>query len=110
MSRSDLRRNQRELEKQKNVYVFNEHQYKQKIEELRNDLKLDIIQQLFGAIIISLHDEFGFGPKCVNKFIDKFNSNMDCINNGNVSLDDFNNWCNENDIQYQVKKMVKEAS
>jgi hypothetical protein len=34
---------------------------------------------------------------------------MDYENEGNVKLDDFNEWCKENNIQYQVRKMTKEA-
>lgn len=112
LNRAERKRLEREQEKQKNVYVFNEYQYKQKIEELRNELKLDIIQQLWGSMIVSLRDEFGwfsgkYGVKRIHRFIDRFNENMAHIDDGNVALDDFNKWCEDEGISYQVKKMAK---
>lgn len=111
MNRADRKRFEREQEKQKKVHVFNEYQYKQKIEELRNELKLDIIQQLWGSMIVSLRDEFGwfrgkYGVKRIHRFIDRFNENMVHIDEGNVALDDFNKWCEDEGISYEVRKMA----
>lgn len=113
MNRVERKRAEREEEKQKKVYIFNEHQYKQKIEELRNELKLDIIQQLWGSMIVSLRDEFKmfsnerYGVRRIHRFIDRFNENMAHIDDGNVALNDFNKWCEEEGISYQVRKMAK---
>lgn len=79
----------------------------------REEMRLDIIRQLFGVVIVSLKDEFKifqnekYGSKRINRFIDRFNDNMLENEEGNVSLKDFEDWCKENNINYQVKKMAK---
>lgn len=83
------------------------------LQKQREEMRLEIIQQIFGVVIVSLRDEFGWfqneehGIDRIHRFIDRFNENMDCENEGNVKLDDFNDWCKENNINYEVRKMAK---
>jgi hypothetical protein len=83
------------------------------LEKQRAEMRLEIIQQIFGVVMVSLRDEFGWfqnqehGIDRLHRFIDRFNENMSYENDGNVKLDDFNEWCKENNIQYQVRKMAK---
>jgi hypothetical protein len=85
------------------------------LDNQRKQMRLEIIQQIFGVVIVSLRDEFGwfqneeYGIDRIHRFIDRFNENMEYENEGNVKLDDFNEWCKENNINYEVKKMEKEA-
>ena len=111
MNRAERKRQEREIAKQKNVYVFNEHDYRKKLATMKEDLKIDIVQQLWGVMLVSLRDEFGwfsnknYGTKRINRFIDRFNENMGHIGEGNVALQDFNEWCQEEGIGYEVRKM-----
>jgi hypothetical protein len=93
-----------------------EHIYKALLNDLqkqRESMRLEIIQQLFGVVMVSLRDEFGwfqnekYGVERINRFLDRFNENMEHEGEGNVALNDFNDWCKENNINYEVKKMAK---
>lgn len=47
---------------------------------------------------ISLHDEFGFGAKRIQKYIDKVKNQLMCIDSGTVTAQDIIRWCEERDI------------
>lgn len=85
------------------------------IQNKREEMRLEIIQQLWGVIIVSLRDEFQFfknekhGVNRINRFIDRFNENMLCKEEQNIDLEDFNKWCEENNIKFQVREMTKEV-
>ena len=115
MTRAEIRREQREQMKSNKTYMYNEKQVDAIIAAKKEELKLDIIQELFGAMMVSLRDEFGWfssekhGKKRIDRFIDRFNENMQFIEDGETKLQDYNEWCEENNIRYQVRKMTKGA-
>lgn len=51
---------------------------------------------MIASFVISLHDEFGFGPKRMKRLLEKVNLQFDCVEAGTVSLEDLAEWCNEN--------------
>ena len=58
----------------------------------KEQMKVDIINQLFGLMLMSVHDEFGwfssekFGKKRIDRLVDRFNSNFDAIEKGYLKL------------------------
>ena len=115
MNRSDKKRAEREAKKLNNVYFYNEKQVNEIIAAKKEELNLEIIQKLFGVLMVSLQDEFGwfssekFGKKRIDRFITRFNENMSHIEAGDIKLADYDEWCEENNIKYEVKKMSEGA-
>lgn len=58
------------------------------------------INALMSSVLISLHDEFGFGVSRLNKLIHKINSQYEAIESGNVNIEDFNEWAKEKGFKY----------
>ncbi len=114
MNRAERKRAEREAEKEKKVYIYNEKQMNATLDEKKKYIKLEIIQELFGVMMVSLRDEFGWfsnklhGKNRINRFITRFNENMAFIDAGETKLKDYNEWCEENNIRYEVRKMAKE--
>lgn len=52
-----------------------------------------------------LHDEFGFGKKRVQQFMDRFDSKAECIQDGFVSFNDYVDTLNE---ELQIKLVKRE--
>ncbi len=83
------------------------------LQKQREQMRREIIREMFGVIMISLRDEFGWfksekhGTNRVHRFIDRFNENMEYNKEGIAKLKDFNDWCKENDIDYEVRKLSK---
>jgi len=73
------------------------------LETIKKSATLSAIEGLMGSIIISLNNEFGFGKKRLNKFIDRLNLQYECVESGDMSLDDFNRWALDKGINYSVR-------
>jgi hypothetical protein len=89
------------------TYTFTEEQLQKyimtELETIKKSATYSAIEGLMGSVIISLCDEFGFGAKRINKFIDKLNNQYECVERGDVTLDDFNAWALEKGINYKIK-------
>jgi hypothetical protein len=115
MNRSERKREERAIKKQKNTYVFNEHAYQKELEKVRGEMNREIIRKLFGVIMVSLRDEFKwfrnekYGQKRIDRFIDRFNDNMEAEEQGYTKLNDYNQWCEENGIMYEIKKIGEDS-
>lgn len=102
------RTQRRSLDRQQKerTYTFTESQLKKHImselDAIKKDAMKSAIEGLMSVTLISLSDEFGFGSKRLNRFIDKLNSQYDSVERGDVTLDDFNAWAIENGINYKI--------
>ena len=74
----------------------------EELETIKKQATIAAIDSLMGSVLISLHDTFGFGTSRLNKFIDKLNTQYNCIEEGTVSLEDFNEWAKDKGINYKV--------
>lgn len=72
------------------------------LEVIKKQATISAIDSLMGSVLISLHDTFGFGTERLNRFIDKLNNQYKCIEEGTVSLADFNEWAKSKGINYKV--------
>jgi hypothetical protein len=72
------------------------------VEQIRKEVTKDVLAKLFGSLVVALHDEFGFGKVRIDRFIDKVNEQFDSIENGYVTLEDFNKWSKEKGFDYQL--------
>ena len=65
----------------------------------RLKMKADIIDQIFGVMFMSLHDEFkwfsndNYGPGRINRIMNRFSTNLEYVDNGEISLEECNKWC-----------------
>jgi hypothetical protein len=60
------------------------------------------VWDLTATFIISLHDEFGFGKKRIEKFLERASRQFECINSGLVTIEDMKGWCKEHELDYQA--------
>lgn len=115
MNRADRKREERESKKLNNTYLYNEKQVNDIMASKKVELTQELVTKVFGVIMISMRDEFGWfssekhGTKRINRFIDRFNENMTFVNNDDTKLEDYNEWCRENNILYEVKRMSEGA-
>ncbi len=72
------------------------------LETIKKQATIAAIDSLMGSVLISLHDEFGLGKKRLNRFIDKLNNQYNCIEQGTVSLENFNEWAKSKGVNYKV--------
>ena len=115
MNRADRKREERESKKLNNTYFYNEKQVNEIMAAKKVELTQELVAKVFGVIMISMRDEFGWfssekhGTKRIHRFIDRFNENMTFVNNDETKLEDYNEWCEENNILYEVKRMSEGA-
>ena len=113
-TRKDKRRKQ--LKSEKLVIdkdIFNRRiavEVDRQIQIVEQQTKKASIEAFMGAIILSLHDEFAWfsndkhGSKRLNRFLDRFNNQFECISKGTVSVDDFNKFCMDKGINYMIEQ------
>lgn len=99
MNRAEYRRQKH----QKNpTYNFTEKQiveYVQPIiDKAKNDAIYETILRLTCVIAQSLNDEYGFGRERINRLLERAMYKFDCINDGLVTLDEIQKWCEETGI------------
>ena len=101
MNRAARRRKQKELEKVKKPPTYNLSQAQLQaiiMEDLRkaqHDAMNYAVKGLTAAFVISLHDEFEFGPKRLQRLLDKANLQFECIDAGTVTVEDLIEWCKD---------------
>ena len=72
------------------------------LEEIKKQATISVVDGLMGSVLISLHDCFGFGTERLNRFIDKLNTQYSCVEDGTVTLEDFNDWARSKGVKYKV--------
>lgn len=98
-TRAERKRLEREAKKKKATYNMTAEQLHQikvdayKEEEKRfNEVRAELINTAISVILntscVVLHDEFGLGPKRLQQYSDRMMSQLECITEGYVSLDD----------------------
>ncbi|MCX7924159.1 MAG: hypothetical protein N3B21_19445 [Clostridia bacterium] len=60
------------------------------------------VRDLTAAFILSLYDEFGFGKERIYRLLRKVTNNLECINEGHLTLDDIRSWCEDKGIDYKL--------
>ncbi len=97
---------QQKIKDKERVYTLKESDMSKiimtELETIKKQATIAAIDSLMGSVLISLHDEFGLGKKRLNRFIDKLNNQYNCIEQGEVSLADFNEWAKQKGIKYKV--------
>lgn len=118
MNRQEKRRIDRQNEKKEKMFYMTEKQHQLKayehLQKYIEDLKVENIKHtlklLFPMIALSLHDEFGFGEKRVNKILDKIKLQFDCINSKHVTFEDLKNECEKFNIKFDWDILEKNVS
>lgn len=62
---------------------------KKALEECINNIKNNTVDTFVILIIATLHDEFGFGEKRIQRAIDRFNFKAECLADDYCSWDDY---------------------
>jgi hypothetical protein len=110
MTRVERKNQERIKKKQKKTHVVSDAIYRQKME----DMKIEIIQELFGVVMVSLTQEFGwfsgkFRTRRLDRFLDRFILNMDAHARGENTLEEFNRQCEEFGVKHEVKSMKEKG-
>lgn len=106
MNRAERRRLQREAAKAP-TYNVNQKQLSNlirdgvndRLEEIRNETISKTVQAYTAAWVISLHDEFNFGHKRLQRVLDKVQNQFECVTAETVTVEDLVNWCKEYGIE-----------
>ena len=106
MNRAERRRLQREQQKaptyninQKQLSNLVHDEVKDRLEELRNEAISKTIRAYTAAWVISLHDEFNFGHKRLQRVLDKVQNQFECVTAETVTVEDLVDWCKEYGIE-----------
>ena len=106
MNRAERRRLQREAAKAP-TYNVNQKQLSNlirdgvndRLEEIRNETISKTVQAYTAAWVISLHDEFNFGHKRLQRVLSKVENQFECVTAETVTVEDLVNWCKEYGIE-----------
>lgn len=106
MNRAERRRLQKEAAKAP-TYNVNQKQLSNlirdgvndRLEEIRNETISKTVQAYTAAWVISLHDEFNFGHKRLQRVLDKVQNQFECVTAETVTVEDLVNWCKEYGIE-----------
>lgn len=106
LNRAERRRLQREQQKAP-VYCINQKQLSNlvrdevnsRLEEIKNEAINKTIQAYTAAWVISLHDEFQFGHKRLQRILKKVENQFECITAETVTVEDLVNWCKEYGVE-----------
>ncbi len=106
MNRAERRRLQREQQKAP-TYNINKKQLSNlvrdevssRLEEIRNEAISKTVQAYTAAWVISLHDEFQFGHKRLQRILNKVENQFESVMAGTVTVEDLVNWCKEYGIE-----------
>lgn len=81
---------------------------KKELQEFTNNTKAMILDTVLILTSVTLHDEFGFGKKRLEQFIDRFNTKAECIG------EEYTDWQDQIDIlreecglEYQLRQNDK---
>lgn len=106
MNRAERRRLQREQQKaptyninQKQLSNLIRDEVNSRLEEIRNEAIIETAQAYTAAWIISLHDEFQFGHKRLQRILKRVDNQFECVIAETVTVEDLVNWCKEYGIE-----------
>jgi len=68
---------------------------KNDIDKIKLELTKELMTKITAALVISLHDTFGFKRKRINRVLSKAMKQFECIDVGTVSLEDMVSWCKD---------------
>lgn len=70
-----------------------------RLKEIRNETINKTIQAYTAAWVISLHDEFNFGHKRLQRVLNKVENQFECVTAETITIEDLVNWCKEYGIE-----------
>ncbi len=68
------------------------------IDKAKDQAVDEALMKITYMIAQTLNDEFDFGSKRINRFLQRLFYKADCVVEGLVSIDDIKKWCEENKI------------
>lgn len=80
--------------------------YEKAIEQAKIDAAKHVASLLVPLVINAMYEAYGIGPKRAEKFIEYFNRHIECVNEGVLNYNDYENWCKE--MGYKFIKMEDE--
>ena len=106
LNRAERRRLQREQQKaptyninQKQLSNLVHDKVEDRLEEIRSEAINKTVKAYTAAWVISLHDEFNFGHKRLQKTLDKVQNQFECVTAETVTVEDLGDWCKEYGIE-----------
>ena len=91
MNRAERRRANRKEKEKESVINIKKNDINQIKESATNEAVSRAFVLMMNVPLIVLRDNFGFGAKRLEKFIDEVKKNMDCLTEGYVSFEDLKN-------------------
>lgn len=83
---------------------------KKALEECINNIKNNTVDTFIILLIATLHDEFGFGEKRVQRAVDRFNYKSECIADDYCSWEDYINTIKEElGIELSIRENDKDV-
>ena len=74
--------------------------YHKNLEQAKIDATNEALVLLLPIVCTSLYEAFGFAEVRQDKFLDYFSIHMQCIEDGVTSLDQYQQWCQDNNVRY----------
>ena len=78
-----------------------------RLEDIRKETEKTIqetqkktIKSMILVFVMALNNELGFGSVRINRVIERASLQFQCLESGELSQDDLENWCKENDIKF----------
>ena len=78
-----------------------------RLEDIRKEIEKTIqatqkktIKSMILVFAMSLNNELNFGTKLINRVIERASLQFQCIQSGELSQNDLEIWCKENDIKF----------
>ena len=89
-------RSKKDLNKRINMHI------EPKIKEVREQTIKDTATSLYYLNIMLLIDEFRFTAEQIQTYCNKYMSIMECLDGEYVTMQDFEDWCKENNIKLEI--------
>lgn len=72
-----------------------EYLIKQEMEKIRIQATKDAGTLMLPLIASALYEAYGFGEKRLEKFVEYFNKHLECLNDGIITVDQYEQWCKD---------------
>lgn len=104
------RQQRRKLERQKSLptvpsdrleTIIN-NKIEKDLEAIKQEALKQAVHDLTAAFIITLKDEYGFGKKRMVTLLTRVNRQFECINDGEVTIEDIKEVCRESGLDYEA--------
>lgn len=99
MNRQARRNAERQGEKSTVIQQITSKQLDEAIEQIKINATFGAVKVITAIMAISLNDEYNFGTTRIQKLIERMRSQLECVQQETVDINDIYKWCDDKAIK-----------